>query len=204
MAAELYVCSTQYNGKSKGNHSSQWNTFDLLFRFTQMNQNYYRSEDNAQTWFWTALVTVTAVHYLFTLIHFLYSINYVEFNVCLHVCSIEKLHFVGWGLGRLLKLNCRVRSECWTLHRCSPGLETCLIIFPYWDQSIFLIVPLLCVQGSKPETIHLDKCHVHSLTDHQVLEEKVLSQKPCSSETVCGHGLVYHGIFILGSSLCAI
>lgn len=57
VAAELYVYSTHYNGKGKWNHSSQWNTFDLLFGFTQMSQNYYSSEDNAQIWFWTALVS---------------------------------------------------------------------------------------------------------------------------------------------------
>lgn len=57
VAAELYVCSTHYNGKGKWNHSSQGNTFDLLFAFTQMSQNYYSSEDSAQIWFWTALVS---------------------------------------------------------------------------------------------------------------------------------------------------
>lgn len=55
-----------------------------------MSQNYYSSEDNAQTWLWTALVIVIAAHDLFHFTHFLCSINYFEFNMFIHIYVQEK------------------------------------------------------------------------------------------------------------------
>lgn len=118
VAAEFCACSTHYNGKSKWNHSSKCNIFDLLFGFTHTSQNYCSNEENAKSCFWTALVTVLAVRGLFGFIHFLCSVNYFALRyVYWSVYLTVNLCFVGLGLRRLLELSCGIRPECWALHR---------------------------------------------------------------------------------------
>lgn len=165
-----------------------------------MSQNYYSSEENAKSCFWTASVTGLVVYDLFSFIHFLCSVNYFHLRyVYWSICLTENLCFDRLGLRRPPKLHCRIRTECWAHHRWSAELETCLSIFPYWSQHAapcaITVCPMELTRNCETVLMPCPLTHRSPGTG----EKKITPQKLCNSETVHGHG--YDEMFIPGFSL---